>query len=1149
MGSGRLAFPDGDVAGEFVSIDGERFYRISNFDQMPDFFMSIVSDSDHWMFLSSNGALTAGRRDRNHALFPYYTVDKIHDFHDRTGSATAIHCRREGRSFLWQPFSRALTGLYATQRNIYKSICGNKVIFEEINRDLGLGFRYGWYNSDRFGAVKRASLRVLGDEPVSLRLLDGLRNILPSDVDSDFQSAYSNLLDGYKKQELLEHGNLALFTLSAIPVDRAEPSECLRATTVWSAGLDAGAILLSERQYEAFRRGRDVTSERDVKGVRGAYFLLAELDLAPGEASRWMIVAEVDQTSASVNNLHRWLANTAQPEAAVIEDIAAGTERLAALVASADGVQATDRELTAARHFSNTLFNIMRGGIYLDGYRIAAADFRAFVGVTSSSACRRHATQLQQLPATLDHRQLQAFCDATGDPDLVRIGLEYLPLTFSRRHGDPSRPWNQFAIVTRNADGTPVSDYQGNWRDIFQNWEALCLSYPEFIGNIIGKFLNASTADGYNPYRITRGGIDWERPDPGDPWAYIGYWGDHQIIYLQKLLELSERFYPAALGALLTRDIFAYANVPYRIRPYADIVADPKNTIDFDDTLEQRIDRRVAELGADGRLLQHPRGGVLHVNMAEKILVTTLAKLSNFVPGAGIWMNTQRPEWNDANNALVGHGVSVVTLCYLRRFLDFWARKWRDLGDVTLAVSAEVSDFFDAVAAVLRRHEAELAGALSDTQRRTITDQLGIAGSDYRHRIYRNALSGERRRIPASTLAACYELALRYADHSIAANRRDDGLYHAYNLIAFRGDGVAVRTLYEMLEGQVAVLSTGHLSAAQSLEILDAMKASRLFREDQYSYMLYPDRELPRFTEKNRIPAAAVESSALLRQLLEDDRQPVVERDDSGVCHFSSDFHHAGHLASALDALPGDSYGDLVAAQRDRVLDIYEEMFDHQSFTGRSGTFYAYEGLGCIYWHMVSKLLLAVSETFLRAVDRGESPALLGRLKDHYHEIKAGIGLNKSPSLYGAFPIDAYSHSGRESGVQQPGMTGQVKEDILSRVAELGVRVEDGRISFDPRLLDRGELLAEATRLRFLNREGDWETLDLAAGELAFGFCQVPVIYRAAAQRGITLRLAGGETRDVAGGCLDARTSAEVFARSGAIRRIEVAIVCEDATR
>jgi hypothetical protein len=41
--------------------------------------------------------------------------------------------------------------------------------------------------------------------------------------------------------------------------------------------------------------------------------------------------------------------------------------------------------------------------------------------------------------------------------------------------------------------------------------------------------------------------------------------------------------------------------------------------------------------------------------------------MSNLIPEGGIWMNTQRPEWND-NNALVGNGVSMVTLCYLRDF-------------------------------------------------------------------------------------------------------------------------------------------------------------------------------------------------------------------------------------------------------------------------------------------------------------------------------------------------------------------------------------------------------------------------------------------------------------------------------------------------
>lgn len=32
---------------------------------------------------------------------------------------------------------------------------------------------------------------------------------------------------------------------------------------------------------------------------------------------------------------------------------------------------------------------------------------------------------------------------------------------------------------------------------------------------------------------------------------------------------------------------------------------------------------------------------------------------------------------------------------------------------------------------------------------------------------------------------------------------------------------------------------------------------------------------------------------------------------------------------------------------------------------------FGFEGLGCIYWHMVSKLLLAVEENFFAALQQG----------------------------------------------------------------------------------------------------------------------------------------------------------------------------------
>ena len=68
---------------------------------------------------------------------------------------------------------------------------------------------------------------------------------------------------------------------------------------------------------------------------------------------------------------------------------------------------------------------------------------------------------------------------------MKRLVLEYLPLCFSRRHGDPSRPWNKFNIDIKTADGSEKLFYQGNWRDIFQNWEALAIAYPEYVDSFI----------------------------------------------------------------------------------------------------------------------------------------------------------------------------------------------------------------------------------------------------------------------------------------------------------------------------------------------------------------------------------------------------------------------------------------------------------------------------------------------------------------------------------------------------------------------------------------------------------------------------------------------------------------------------------------
>ena len=97
-----------------------------------------------------------------------------------------------------------------------------------------------------------------------------------------------------------------------------------------------------------------------------------------------------------------------------------------------------------------------------------------------------------------------------------------------------------------------------------------------------------------------------------------------------------------------------------------------------------------------------------------EILATTLAKLANFIPEAGIWMNTQRPEWNDANNALVGNGVSMVTLCYLRRFLSFFNDIFQNSSMTSVSISEELAEFFFKVANTFLTHRGLLVEKIND---------------------------------------------------------------------------------------------------------------------------------------------------------------------------------------------------------------------------------------------------------------------------------------------------------------------------------------------------------------------------------------------------------------------------------------------------
>ena len=475
-----------------VEIDGEGYYAIPDMDRMAPFLMNVVSDGDRWMFLSSNGGLTAGRGDAAGAVFPYETDDRLHEAGGRTGPVTVVRVRSDDGVLYWHP----MTGTSRLSfRRLYKSVVGNSVIIEEVNPTVGLSFRYRWTSTDQFGFVRTATLTSTRDEPVNVELIDGLVNILPHGLDPSIYLPMGNLTNAYKRSEVIDdETRLAVYSLESLVVDRMDPAEALRGSVVWSVGLDGASVTMDSDALTAFENDDTTDATPLVTGRPGAYLLACSVDLAPGEEMVWHIVSDVGIDQAGVSRLRQDLRSAGDIAADIDVSARRSTDALVKIMARADGLQWTGDSVSTAHHFANVTYNVMRGGIPLHGYLVQVADFAGFLEARNTPVATASRAWLDSLPAMIERSELQAGVEARDDLDLLRLSHEYLPFSFSRRHGDPSRPWNAFSIRVTDADGEPLIHYRGE----------LARHLPELGGDVhelprvppghhLGKFVNAST--------------------------------------------------------------------------------------------------------------------------------------------------------------------------------------------------------------------------------------------------------------------------------------------------------------------------------------------------------------------------------------------------------------------------------------------------------------------------------------------------------------------------------------------------------------------------------------------------------------------------------------------------------------------------------
>ncbi|MEO1536017.1 MAG: hypothetical protein AAFS11_10745, partial [Planctomycetota bacterium] len=523
------------------------------------------------------------------------------------------------------------------------------------------------------------------------------------------------------------------------------------------------------------------------------------------------------------------------------------------------------------------------------------------------------------------------------------------------------------------------------------------------------------------------------------------------------------------------------------------------------------------------------------VTLIEKLLVPALAKVANLVPEGGVWMNTQRPEWNDANNALAGNGLSMVTLYQLRDYADWCARFLDSLGSGDAELSETIASWCEQSSGVIAESLGRFAaaGSVADDERWRFVSSLGSIAEAARDSLRERGL-GPSSSVPVSDISAFFRLTRDLCDHSVERAKRSDGLYESYRVLR-TGDGRArVESLFPMLEGQVSVLASGVLSEKQSIELLEALFDSELYREDQNTFILYPRIDRPPLLDRNRVPPSAVESSPALLADLERGTGVLVTRDDEGIVRFAADLTSIDALRDRLDGLGKDASWSAVLRDDDgRVAAAYEQAFGHARFTGRSGTMHKYEGLGSVYWHMVSKLMLAVQETVLRASDRGAPAEQIETLLGYYRRVRDGLGFRKTPVEFGAVPFEPYSHTPWAMGAQQPGMTGQVKEGVLARFAEVGVRLAGGSIRFDRTLIDDAEWLEAPSNV------GNTE---VAAGSVGSTLCGVPVVVSRGEADQVEVVDCSGGSRRFSGRELPGESARSIFGRTGEIAEVRVTL-------
>ncbi len=566
-----------EITGEFIIKDNKEYYKISNYDESEPFFFNIATSGNIVLNLSSYGGIMAWRGEKENSLFPIIDQERMYHSED-VGVKTLVKVKidsdtyRLSNTYLWQPFLNSYIKQYQTERNIYKSILGNGVILEELNHDLQLVFRYKWETSEKYGIVRSAMLENFNKKEISVDVCDGILNILPADIHKISQDNWFFSDDAYKKAELSEATTAATFSLNS-PIDYLKSPEVSLKTNVVFCKADFDTkIYLNERVLQEFSKNTSLTEEKVYCGEKSAYILNFQNKIPSNKNIKWNIIADVSYDHVKLAQL---LHDIKENHIDIEKDIEKSEQNLRNKLARADGLQCTGDKMSCVHHLSNIN---MQNKMIPEDYSFSNDDFLKFVKEKDKKVYEENIAFFEDTKNIKSFLKLKEKIRNTGPPELIGLCYEYIPIR--------------------------------NGKKVIENYEAICVSFPEFLDNLVVKVLNKIT-----PYGI-----------------------DEHISSFLRLLELLLKFNNDSLKIFIQEGQF-----PIEI---------------------EKSDKR----RRDYLPLTNGNGSICYVSFAEKLIIPVLSRISNLVIGGGICMEIQNTEVKNYKD--LEFRLSVVGVYRLKRYLS-----------------------------------------------------------------------------------------------------------------------------------------------------------------------------------------------------------------------------------------------------------------------------------------------------------------------------------------------------------------------------------------------------------------------------------------------------------------------------------------------